>query len=195
LLARPRFEHRSERRCATPRGRIYAGDDLDILRHGGLDRGGEENAVADEHKARGQNRDDRFELGEILRDKRVRRRDGSVWHTRNRGAESENRMVDAVAGQDRDRPFRGETALDQTLRDASGGLARLRIGHLPPSRRHALGEEHTVRRNLRPVIEPVGQRRGIDAERMGRADQHGGVGAALDHHFGRPEGELRSGHP
>ena len=75
------------------------------LGDGRLDRRGEGRAVADEDEARRQDGDDRLELGEILGDERIGRRDRRIRHARDHRAEPDQRMVDAVARQDRDRPL------------------------------------------------------------------------------------------
>ena len=53
-------------------------------------------------------------------------------------------MLDAVAGEDRDRPLRREAAVDDPLRDAARDVARLGVGHPAPGAALPLGEEHTV---------------------------------------------------
>ena len=94
-----------ERRRRPRRGRVDGGDDFDIFRDRGLDRGGERRAVADEDEARGKDRHDRLQLGEIPGDQRIGRRNRRIGRAGDHRAEADQRMIDAVAGEDGDRPL------------------------------------------------------------------------------------------
>ena len=111
----------------------------------------------------------RLQLGEILGDERIGRRD---WAHRGRPAiiraEPDDRMIDAVAGKDCNRPVERQAAIDQALRDAARHLSRRAVSdHAPVCLALALGEKHALRRNARPMIEPVGRGERIGAQRMG----------------------------
>ena len=125
-------QKRIEQGGGARRGRVGARDDFDVLRHGRFDRGGERRAVSDENKTRRQDRDDRLELDEILGDERIGRRDGSVRNAGDHGAETDERVIDAVSGQDRDRPLGAKAAVDQASRDAARRLARLGVSEFAP---------------------------------------------------------------
>ena len=191
-------QHRLERVARRGGGRVRPDDDLHVRRHGRLDRGGEGTAVVCERQARRQQPDDRLELGEILGDQRIGRRHGRVRNAGDHRAEADQGVIDAVAGEDRDRPLDGEVPVDQALGDAARRRARRGVGYLAPLapvRALALGQKHPLRRDLGPVIEPVGRGAGIGAQRVGRARQHDAVRATLDDHLGRTEGQLRPHHP
>ena len=188
----------SKRGRAMGRRWVRSRDDLHVRRHGRLDRGGEGNAVVDEHQARRQEADDRLELGEILGDQRIGRRDGRVGDARDHRAEAHQRMIDAVAGQDRDRPLDAEVPIDQGLRDCCAPpRAPRRRSPCATTRASALGSARNTRSGAtaRPMIEPVDHGAGIGAQRMGRARQHDAVRATLDDHLRGTEGQLRPGHP
>ncbi len=103
-------------------------------------------------------------------------------------AEREQRVVDAVAGQDGDRPLRRELAREQRGADGARFVPRLRIGDRTPGAVGiALGHEDAVGRDLRPVIETLGDLVGVGAKRLRRTQDQRAVGAALDRHVLRAE--------
>ena len=60
-----------------------------------------------------------LELGEVLGDQRIGRRNRRIGHARDHRAEADQRMVDAVARQDRDRPLGVRPRSIRRLRDAA----------------------------------------------------------------------------
>ena len=183
---RCRQKLREQRR--GPLARIGGDDDLDAGRHRGLDGARERLAVGGKHQARRQRRHDRLQLAEVARHQRVGHRDRRIGNARHLRSEPQQRMLDVVAGQDRDRPFGRERALQQRLRDGAHLREHLRVAARPPrSVRRALRQEHAVRRGGGPMLQPLGQLVGIGAERMRRAQIDGAVGPAIEQHLRRRE--------
>ena len=98
-------------------------------------------------------------------------------------------MVDAVAGEDRDRTLGGQVAVEQRLRDVTHGLARFRVSDRAPAVAVALAEEHAIRRLARPVLEPIGHGAHVGFEAARRADDDRAVATALDGDVRRPEAQ------
>jgi len=146
--------------------------------------GGERRAVplriVRPYQARLEQLEDRPQLGEILRHQRVRGRNRRHRHARVHGAEREQAVVDAVVGEDGERLLGAETALEQRLADAPRTVQRLRIGKLAPAVARSLGEEHALRRLLRPLREPLAHAALVGAQLLRRAQDHRAVVAALD---------------
>ncbi len=94
-----------EQRRLAVRRRISRDGDLDILSHRRGDRAGKRRAVGGEDKTRRENVDDGFEFLEILREQRVRHRDRRIRNADMHGGKANERMLDVVAGQNRDRPL------------------------------------------------------------------------------------------
>ena len=106
----------------------------------------------------------------------------------------QQRVLDVVAREHRERPLGGQLSLQERLRDATRPLARCTVlQRTPAARTVALGEEHALGRLVRPQIEPLGDLLRIAAERMRRAQEHAAVGAALHVHVARPESDLPGG--
>ena len=82
---------------------IEAAVPLDADRHRRVDRARERLAVRDENEPRRQDFNDRLELAEVARHQRVGHRDRRIGHARHHGGEAHERMLDVVAGEDRDR--------------------------------------------------------------------------------------------
>ena len=104
-------------------------------------------------------------------------------------------MIDAVARENGDRALDRKPAIDQRLRDSARRLLRRAVcDHAPMSLALPLGEKDSRRRYLRPMVEPVGHHVGMGAERAGRSDDQRAVGAPLDRHCRRAEGQLHPCH-
>ena len=104
------------------------------------------------------------------------------------GGEAEQRMLDVVAGQDRNRPLGRQVALQQRRGDGANGRECLRIAQRAPrAGRVALRKEDTIGRGLGPMHQPLREIFGIRRQRMRRAHQDGAVLAPFDQHIGRPE--------
>ena len=106
-----------------------------------------------------------------LRLQRVGRRDRRVGDADVHRGQREQPVIDAVARQDHDRPLE-RTACDRAApaRCAAHAVERVGVGRPcchPPSS-VALREERAVGRVLRPVLEAIGQRVRIRAERRAR---------------------------
>ena len=107
------------------------------------------------------------------------------------GAEREQRMLEVVAREDRERALGREAALEQRLADATRALEGLGVAQPPPGAiRAALGQKGALGRARRPVLEALGQARRIVAERMRRAGADRAVGAMLQHQIERTQTNL-----
>ena len=91
-------------------------------------------------------------------------------------------MIDAVAGQDHDRPLGRKSALDQALRQCVDERPRRPIGQLAPvAAAGALGQEQSVRVALDGGAEEAGEARMVRRQRLARtAVQAAVVGAFVD---------------
>ena len=97
--------------------------------------------------------------------------------------EPEQRVLDVVAGQDRDRPLGRKLALRAApARCARTCAQRLRVAERAPGAVGvALGEEDAVGRGLRPMFQPLRQLVRIGLERVRRAQMDRAVGLAVEH--------------
>ena len=167
-----RAASRAARRTAS-RGDAFgrrAGDDLRVagdLRQRPL----EQRRLRPRRPARGAALPQRAERRVVVCQQRVRRRERRVEHAGVHRRQAEQRVLEAVARQDDDRPIGREAAVEQRLRDCLRAPAqRVGVGEAPP---RAVGvaprEERPVRRLLRPVLETLGDLGRIRAERDRRA--------------------------
>ena len=168
--------------------RIGADRNFGARRHGGGDGARERGAVGGKDEAGRQRRHDRFELAEILRQQRIGHRDRRIGNADMHGGKAEQRMLDVVAGQDRDRTLGRELALQQRRRDRAHRRKRVGVGQRAPAARGvALRQEHAIRRDLGPMHQALGEIARIWRQRMRRAQQDGAVAAPLDRDLRRPE--------
>ena len=141
------------------RSRRIGGDhDLDAGRHGRSDGARECDAVGGEHQPRRENVDDGFELAEILRHQRIGHRNRRIRNADMHRREAEQRMLDVVAGQDRDRTLGRQAAL-AAAPPRSRALPRA-LAHrsaCASRRRVALGEENAIGRGVGPMHQPLGE--------------------------------------
>ena len=72
------------------------------------------------------------QLAEVLRDQRVGGRDRGIGHADVLGGEREQRVLEVVAREDRERALGRKAALEQRLADAAHALERLGVGQPPP---------------------------------------------------------------
>ena len=186
-----------ERRDLALRRRIARDDYLQVGRHDRFDGALEGAAVGGEHEPRRQQVEHVAQLAEVLRDQRIGRRDRHIRHADVEGGEPQQRMLDVVAGEDGDRPLRGNMAPQQRLADAPRLVERPGISDAAPAAPLvALHEQHPVRRPRRPVFQPLGEFHRIGAQRMRRPQMDDATRAPLDHNIGgtkphRPEPRRR----
>ena len=76
-------------------------------------------AVGREDQAGREQVDDVAQLAEVARDQRIGRRDRRVGDADIDGGEAEQRVLEVVAGEDRDRPLGREVAREQRRADAA----------------------------------------------------------------------------
>ena len=172
-----------------PSGRRVCGDhDFHGGRHRGGDGAGECRAVRGKDEARRQNVDDRGELLEVLRHQRIGNGDRRIGNADMHGGKAEQRVLDVVAGQDRDRAIWRQIAFEQCRRDGAHCGECRRIAQSPPAAGGvALRQEDPLGRGLRPMGETLGERVRVRRQRLWRAHQDRAVTAALDRHAGRAE--------
>ena len=104
------------------------------------------------------------------------------------GGEREQRVLDVVAGQDRDRPLRRQPAPQQRRANALHFVQHLGISELAPLIvGAALRQEHALGRLTRPALQRLAQRVVVAAERLRGTNVDGAVGRALDHGIGRAQ--------
>jgi hypothetical protein len=104
------------------------------------------------------------------------------------GGEAEKRVLDIVAGENRDRARGVQPALRQRRRNGPDCRERLRVAHrAPPGHGVALREKYTIRCEARPMRQSFGQHARIWRQRMRRAHQERAVAAPLHDDVGRPE--------
>ena len=169
----PRREEVGESRLAARFERAAGRNHRDTGRDSRGDRPLEPRAVGREYEAGRQSCDDVPELGEVRGDQRVGRRDRRIGNADILRGKPDQRMLDVVAGKDRDRPLRREIEVEERGADATDAVERLGIGEGAPfAVRVALRQLGAVRRRHRKVNEPVGQLVGVGAERAALADEH-----------------------
>ena len=95
-------------------------------------------------------------------------------------AEREQGMVDAVVGEDRDRLFGAEPAVEQRLPDAAHVAVGLAVRDPAPRFALALGEEQARRVAVGPLHQPFGDAARIRPELLRRAQNQRAVGALLE---------------
>ena len=118
-------------------------------------------AVLGPDQARRQRVDDVAQLAVVLADGRIRGRGGRIRHAGVQAAERQQRVIDAVVGQDHHRPLGRQPAREQRLADAASGIQRLRVADVAPvaelsvSQPLALGDEGFVGRGARPMDQAI----------------------------------------
>jgi hypothetical protein len=108
------------------------------------------------------------------------------------GAEREQGMVDAVVGEDRDRLFGAEPALEQRLPDAAHRSVGLAVRNPAPRFALALGEKDSRRLAVGPLHQPFGDAARIRPELLRRAQDQRAVGALFEIDFRRRKPHGRS---
>ncbi len=189
-VRRPRREQARKRR-RRPVGKRVAGDDeLHAGRHHGLDRAAIGLSVGGEDEARREQVEDVSELAEIVRDQRIGRRDRRVGNADIHGGKADERVLDIVAGEDRDRPLGREIAREQGCADAADGGQRLAVTDpAPAAGRVALGEVGALRGPRGPIVEPLGQLLRVGRKRVRRLEVERPVRPALDDDVARAEAD------
>src|SRR3989441_3115523 len=125
--------------------------------------------VGGEHQARLQQLEDVFQLAEVLRHQRIRRRDRRDGDADVHRAQRKQRVVHAVVRKDGDRPLGAEVEVEQRLGDAPHGAVGLAVAQLAPAFALALGEESALGRLVRPLRQPFGHAARVGRELLRRA--------------------------
>ena len=100
---------------------VGSDDHLDVRGHGRGDGARERRPVRGEDQAGCQDFHDALELLEILRHQRIGHGDRRIGNADMHRGKAEKRMLDIVAGQDRDRPIRRKITLQQSGGDRAHG--------------------------------------------------------------------------
>ena len=111
-----------------------------------------------------EQRDHALELVEIFGHQRIGRRDRGRGHADMLGREREQRVLDAVVGQDHQRTLGAQPLREDPRGRRAHLLQRVPVGDRRPRRigARAIGEKDPVRRLPRPMLQPV-----ADATRAG----------------------------
>ena len=121
---------RSSRSANSVVGRLGIGlrvtSSSSVRRHHRLDGAAVGLAVGREHEARREQVDDEAQLAEVARDQRIGGRDRRVGDADIDGGKPEQRVLEVVAGEDRDRPLGRKLAREQRGADAAHLLEGLR---------------------------------------------------------------------
>jgi len=97
------------------------------------------------------------------------------------GGEAKKRMLDIVAGQNRDRAFRRQVAIEQRRGNRAYGCKHRGVSQRPPRARVvALREEDALRRNVGPMGKPFGEVIWIGSKKPRRAHHDDAVGSAFN---------------
>ena len=147
----PAFGHRgidgrARQRAKGESAPSVHGDDPRAARFGAIERGPVGRRVLGEHQARLDDGERVVEPREIAR-QRIVGRDRRHQHAGTQRAEQEDRVLETVVGQDRDRrAVRAEILGDQPRGDGAGLRPRRRVGQALPGtvRTAAFGEESDV---------------------------------------------------
>jgi len=138
-------------------------------------------AVAGEDQARCQGRQDVAQLGVVLGDQRIRRRDGRKRHAHPQRGHAQAQVFEVVVAEDDQRSFRRQTPLRQRLAETARGVQHLRIRELDPlAIGPAPGGKGAIRRRGGVLLQAVGQARRVSLQRLG-GTQHGGAIGAVFH--------------
>ncbi len=128
-------------------------------------------AVGRKHEPRPHALEDRFERRVVASLQRVRRCDRRVEDAGIHRRERQQRVVDAIARKNDERFLLRQPSIEEALRQASHALERLRVGDARPcAARVPLRNEGSIGRNLRPVLEALGDPLGIGAEPLRRGN-------------------------
>ena len=171
--------------------RVARHHDFDTFRNDGLNRARECIAIGGEYESGRDQFNNRAQPAKIFRHQRIGRRDRRIGNAGIKRTEAKQRVLDIVAGKDYDGPLGRQIARQQRLADGARLLQCLRIGHFAPcALRVALRKENAIRRDVRPMHQPLGDLVRVRPKRLRRAQQQAAVGALLDDHVLRPERDL-----
>ena len=170
------------------RDRTAAGRDFGTKRNIGRQRLGKLVGVIGEDEARRQQFHEVAELAKIPRYQRIGRRYRAERHAGIERAESEQGVINGVAGQNDDRLLGRQAAREQCGGDMPARLQQLRVGDLAPAAlRIALGHVYAVRLDFGPMMQAVGDAARIIAEFCLGAEIDGAVVAAFHRDIGVAE--------
>ena len=170
-----------QRRLAVAQ-RVTRHHQLDTVRHRRIKRARERQPVIGEYQAGREQVDNGAQFSEIARQQRIGRRDRRIGNADIHRRQRQQRMLDVVAGDDRDRLVGGQPAPQQRGADAPGQRQHLRVAQRAPAAFGvALREENPVRRGLGPMLERLAQRGVIGRQHLRGADMDDAAWLALQH--------------
>ena len=194
LDRRDRREHRLERAALS--------HDFDCGPQRRVDCPRETRAIRDEYEPGREEPEDVLERAEVARHERVGRRNRRMRHADVLRSERQEQVLDAVARENREGPIRGQMAIEQRLTQAAHFHERLAVGQASEEAAARLdpccpwpvcpccprwwspaavpGEQRAVGRVARPVLEAIGQHRGIVSERLHRPEHDRTVRPLVD---------------
>jgi len=168
--------------------RIAGDHKFDVVRHGRVKRARKRRAVIGEYQARRQQFDDHAQFAEVARQQRIGRRDRRIGHADIHRRQRQQRVLDTVAGNDDDGPFRGQSTPQQRRADPPHILQHLRITELAPAAVGvALRQEHAIWRRFRPMLQWFGERAMIGRQHLGGAHMDDAIGLAFEHDIGHAQ--------
>jgi hypothetical protein len=156
-----------------------------------LQRGAVARGVGHVNHRRLDQADDRLELGEVAGLGGVGGRHRSHGNANVHPRERQQSLLDAVVGENCDRPLRADV-LEQPGCESADPVAGLGIGGASPGAIDTFEKKGAIRRSPGPVFQPLTDRAVAGAQWLGRAEQncpvwpaihvHGRTGKSLSHH-------------
>ncbi len=171
-----------ERGHLHPIGRVLRDDDLRAPPINAAERLGEFGTILHKYQAGGHHAQDIFQLAEILRHQRIRRRHRGHRHAHVHGAVIQQRVVDTGIGQDHHRPVHGQATVQYSLADTLHLLEKIGVVHPPPItiRTRPVGDKRRLRRLRRPFLDPVTLTVRIGTQFLRRAQDHPSAADVFD---------------
>ena len=162
--------------------RIAGDNEFDLVGHGFINGSSKRPTISGIDQSGREQVDDGAQFAEVARHQRVGGRDRRVRDADIHRAERKQSVLDVVAGQDHERPLRGQPASQQRRTDTPYLGERLGIGALAPLiLRITLGEEQTVGCSFGPMFERLAQLAVVITQRLSGADVNGAVRAPIQH--------------
>ena len=161
---------------------------LDFVRQSCVNRARERPAVIGKYQSGREPFDHRPQFSEVARHQRIGRRYRRIRNADIHRRQSEQRMLDVVAGQHDQWPFGRQTATQHRRANSFHVGKDLRVSELAPfALRVALREEDAIRRDLRPMLERLAQLVVIAFKCSRCPDMDDPAGALLDDRIERAQ--------
>ncbi len=145
----------------------------------------EQCAVVREDHAGRERRPQRPERRVFAGEQRIGRRNRRIGNTDVHRRERQQAMLNAVAGENHERPVRRDAAVEQRLRQRADARQGIGVGQpTPVSGGVARRQKRSIGSLARPMLEPLGHLRRIRPEHVRRPRQNCAVGSLLDDRVG-----------